>query len=116
MWWLLGSLGLLSIEVSYLPQIVRLHRLKRADEVSLFFPSLNGLGRLFALAYSLHSHQPVFVAGFLAGLMLRCTLLVQVIYYRYVLPARAERARVPVRALMPVRVPVRLVAEAEAAE
>ena len=73
---------MIAIEASYVPQIARLFRLKRADDVSLFFPSLNALGRVLALTYSVLSHQPVFVAGFILGLCLRTTLLVQVIWYR----------------------------------
>ncbi len=82
MWWFLGSLGIVAIEASYVPQIARLFRIKRADDVSLFFPSLNAAGRVLALAYSVLSHQPVFVVGFMVGLVLRLTLLAQVIWYR----------------------------------
>lgn len=82
MWWFLGSLGIVAIEASYVPQIVRLFRLRRADDVSVFFPSLNATGRVLALAYSILSHQPVFVVGFMVGLVLRCTLLAQVVWYR----------------------------------
>ncbi len=92
MWWLLGSLGIVAIEASYLPQIFRLYRLRRADDVSIFFPSLNALGRVLALSYSLLSHQPVFVVGFTIGLVLRCTLLTQVLYYRSLAAPERQRA------------------------
>ncbi len=78
----LGSAGFLAIEASYVPQIARLHRLKRADEVSYFFPSLNLLGRVLALSYSLSAHDGVFVSGFVLGITLRAILLAQVFAYR----------------------------------
>lgn len=97
MWWFLGSLGMIAIEASYIPQIARLFRLRRADDVSLFFPSLNALGRVLALTYSVLSHQPVFVVGFIVGLVLRCTLLAQVVWYRKLaLRGGVEQAAAPV--------------------
>jgi len=78
----IGTAGIVAIEGSYLPQIFRLFRLKRAEELSLFFPALNLAGRLLALTYSLLTHDTVFTFGFFFGAMLRLTLLLQVIWYR----------------------------------
>jgi uncharacterized protein with PQ loop repeat len=78
----IGTLGIIAIEGSYLPQIVRLFRLKRAEELSLLFPGLNLAGRLLALTYSILTNDHVFIVGFLFGSMLRLTLLVQVAWYR----------------------------------
>ncbi|HEY1954554.1 MAG TPA: PQ-loop repeat-containing protein [Polyangiaceae bacterium] len=80
-WWL-GSAGFLAIEASYVPQIARLFRLKRADEVSYFFPALNLIGRVLALVYSMSEHNTVFVSGFVLGISLRVVLLAQVFWYR----------------------------------
>jgi len=80
--WVLGTIGLLAIEGSYLPQIVRLFRLRRADDVSVFFPALNLLGRLFALMYALSKHENGFSMGLIIGMALRMTLLLQVLWYR----------------------------------
>lgn len=93
--WLLGSVGLLAIEGSYLPQIARLYRLKRSEDVSLFFPALNLLGRVFALVYSASKGEHVFVAGLLLGIALRAALLAQVLWYR--LRARRHYAALEVR-------------------
>jgi lipid-A-disaccharide synthase-like uncharacterized protein len=82
-WWFLGTAGLVAIEGSYLPQILRLHRLKRADDVSLFFPALNLAGRLLALSYALITQEHVFTVGLIVGVVLRATLLGQVVRYRY---------------------------------
>ncbi len=79
---LVGALGMFAIEASYVPQIVRLHRIKHADDVSYFFPTLNAAGRVLALLYAVASNNEVFVAGFLVGIALRLTLLVQVAWYR----------------------------------
>ena len=90
LWWL-GSAGFLAIEASYVPQIARLHRLKRAEEVSYLFPSLNALGRILALTYSLSEHDDVFVSGFLLGIALRAILLGQVFWYRRSPAPRSSR-------------------------
>ncbi len=87
-----GSLGLLAIEGSYVPQILRLHRLKRSDELSYFFPALNAVGRCLALAFAVSQGQHVFVAGFLLGILLRLTLLVQIALYRKQQPRAASEA------------------------
>ncbi len=80
--WILGTLGILAIEGSYLPQIARLFRLKRADDVSVFFPALNLVGRLFALMYSVSQHANGFSVGLMIGISLRGVLLTQVLWYR----------------------------------
>ena len=80
--WLLGSAGLIAMEVSYLPQIARLFRLKRADELSYSFPALNLAGRLCAFAYSVAVGNNIFTVGFFVGSVLRLTLLVQIMMYR----------------------------------
>jgi uncharacterized protein with PQ loop repeat len=81
-WWI-GTLGIVAIEASYLPQIFRLQRLKRAEDISLFFPSLNLAGRILALTYSMMSSEQVFTIGFFIGALLRLTLLIQVAWYRH---------------------------------
>ena len=78
----IGALGMVAIEGSYLPQIARLHRIKHAGDVSYFFPALNMAGRILALIYALTSGNDVFVAGFIVGIALRLTLLGQVAWYR----------------------------------
>ena len=81
LWWI-GSAGIVAIEASYLPQIARLYRRKHADDVSIFFPGLNVTGRVLALIYSLVTHDTVFIAGFIVGILLRLVLLSQVAWYR----------------------------------
>ena len=73
-WWL-GSAGIAAIEGSYVPQILRLFRLKRAEEVSYLFPLLNAGGRVLALLYALSHGESVFVGGFFLGIVLRLVLL-----------------------------------------
>ena len=83
---LVGSLGIGLIEASYVSQLVRLYRIKHADEISLLFPLLNFLGRLCALVYAMNIGSGVFILGFAIGLTLRGTLMGQVIYYRWIRP------------------------------
>jgi uncharacterized protein with PQ loop repeat len=77
-----GTAGIVAMEGSYLPQIIRLFRLKRSEELSLFFPAMNLGGRLLALTYSLLTKDHVFTVGFFLGSLLRLTLLIQVAMYR----------------------------------
>jgi|SRR5580692_2590855 lipid-A-disaccharide synthase-like uncharacterized protein len=93
----LGTVAMLCIEGSYVPQIVRLFRLKHADDVSVFFPALNLFGRGLAVIYSLRQDQPVFVLGFALGMLLRAILLSQVLYYRWKQgsPVLSMRPRAP---------------------
>jgi uncharacterized protein with PQ loop repeat len=88
---LLGTAGVLAIELSYVPQIVRLFRMKSAEEVSYLFPGLNLLGRLLALTYSLIVSNPVFTFGFFVGATMRLLLLLQVAWYRRVFRTRTRR-------------------------
>ena len=77
------------IELSYLSQVRRLWVLKHADDISYFFPTLNLTGRVLAFSYAIHLGEGVFGAGFLLGIVVRTTLLIQVFYYR----RRAQRPR-----------------------
>lgn len=81
-YWLLGSLGFVAIEASYVPQLLRVFRRKHADDISLLFPGLNFAGRVAAFGYSLHLADVILIVGFVFGLMLRGALLFQVAYYR----------------------------------
>lgn len=86
---LLGSVGIVAMEASYVPQLWRLYRVGHADEVSLLLPGLSLGGRLCAIAYAYSQGQTVFVLGFVVGVLLRGGLLLQVAYYR----ARSARLR-----------------------
>ena len=95
-WAIVGTIGMWCIEGSYLPQLLRLYRLKEARDVSMLFPALNLVGRMFALAYTIHLGEQVLVVGFMLGCLMRATLLWQVVYYRWFYPrAGAELALSP---------------------
>lgn len=81
--WMLGTAGVIAIEGSYAPQLLRLYRLKRADEISYLFPGLNFCGRVLALSYSMLVSNSVFTGGFILGCTLRLALLAQVYWYRH---------------------------------
>lgn len=78
----LPVVGLYIVEASYLPQLWRLYRLKRADEFSVLFPFLNIFGRACGVVCSLMLHQSIFGWFFTFGIVLRSCLLLQVVYYR----------------------------------
>ncbi|MEM1348291.1 MAG: PQ-loop domain-containing transporter, partial [Myxococcota bacterium] len=67
LWDVVGGLGMACIEASYATQIMRLHKRKEADDISLFFPGLNLLGRILAMVASYNLGASVFVVGFFAG-------------------------------------------------
>jgi len=86
--WFVGTLGIIAMEASYVPQIVRLWRRGQAHDLSVFFPGLNVLGRTFAVVYAALNHELVFGAGFLFGIFIRGSLLAQVVALK--LRARRE--------------------------
>lgn len=83
----IGTLGVIAVETSYVPQIVRLHKLKQAEELSFFFPVLNLLGRALALTYAFANHESVFSKGLVIGITLRAIFFAQVVHYRRRSPA-----------------------------
>ena len=101
LWSIVGALGIALIELSYVPQINRLFRLKQADDISLLFPALNLSGRVLALIYALGVAEDVFALGFIVGIVLRGTLMFQVIWYRY-LKAWTARNDASVSQMLPV--------------
>ncbi|TNE45928.1 MAG: PQ-loop repeat-containing protein [Deltaproteobacteria bacterium] len=94
-WQLIGALAMLCIEASYVPQIVKLYRDKNAEDFSIFFPLLNGTGRVFGLIYTGFNGDIVLALGFLLGIALRLTLLFQVWYYKRVKQQQHEAALTP---------------------
>jgi len=80
------------IECAYIPQLLRLLRLKEANAISLFFPTLSVLGRLLAIAYMAHRGENIFAVGICVGVVLRGAFLSQVAYYKW-RQWRAERLR-----------------------
>jgi hypothetical protein len=71
------------IECAYIPQLLRLLRLKDANAISLFFPTLSVLGRLLAIAYMAHQDENIFAVGICVGVVLRGAFLGQVAYYKW---------------------------------
>lgn len=72
---------MVAIEASYVPQILRLWRVKEASEVSVLFPALNLFGRLCAVSYALHLGDTILAVGFMVGIVLRATFFAQVVLY-----------------------------------
>ncbi len=83
MWQWVATVAMWLMEGSYLPQLIRLYRVKEAEEFALLFPLLNVTGRFLLMLYSHSRGEYVLAWGFLGGLMLRVTLLLQVLYYRW---------------------------------
>ncbi|MBI5396200.1 MAG: hypothetical protein HZA91_12965 [Verrucomicrobia bacterium] len=71
------------IECAYIPQLLRLLRLKEANAISLFFPMLSVAGRLLAIGYMAHKGENIFAVGICIGVLLRGMFLAQVGYYKW---------------------------------
>lgn len=71
------------IELAYLPQLARLVKLKEANAISLLFPALSVVGRLFAIAYMVHKGENIFATGICVGVFLRGSFLGLVAYYKW---------------------------------
>jgi len=83
LWSWLVVVAMSLIEGSYAPQVVRLYRVKKSDEISLLFPLCNLSGRLLVMLYSAAAGERVLAFGFMVGVALRTVLLGQVLYYRW---------------------------------
>ena len=78
---ILTTVGVLATELSYLPQIILLHKRKKCKSISLSFVVLNILGRICIAITSFH-YDPILSVGFITGSVLRIVLICQVLYYR----------------------------------
>ena len=83
MWSWLIVVAMWLMEGSYAPQVIRLHRVKESDEISLLFPLSNLTGRLLVMLYSAAVGEKVLALGFFVGIALRTVFLCQVLYYRW---------------------------------
>lgn len=92
---ILSVVGLYVVELSYVPQLWRLYKLKKADEFSYYFPFMNIFGRMCGVIVAMNSHQNIFGWFFLVGIALRTGFLLEVTYYRRFY--RPDRRRVAPR-------------------
>lgn len=83
LWSAAQFLGPALVESSYVPQIVRLYRLKHAEEISLLWPSLNLAGRAVNIVITWHAGLMFFSMAVVFGLILRGAFFGQVLYYRW---------------------------------
>jgi MtN3 and saliva related transmembrane protein len=60
---LIGLVGVLFVELSILPQIVKTYRTKKASDISLMYLTLLLLGLLLLLLYSIIIYDVVFILG-----------------------------------------------------
>ncbi|MER3474878.1 MAG: hypothetical protein C4335_12845 [Armatimonadota bacterium] len=64
MWQWVAVLAMWLMEGSYLPQLIRLYRVKEAEEFALLFPLLNVTGRFLVMLYSHARGEDVLALGF----------------------------------------------------
>jgi len=80
---ILGFIGAACINISFIPQIWRLYRLKSAREISLPFTILMVVGGLFWLTYGIVSGLPsVIIANIVATVLSAMMLTAKIIYGR----------------------------------
>src|SRR5258706_13719835 len=82
LWQVVAVAAFWLVECSYLPQLYRLYQRKTADEISVLFPTMNLVGRLLLVGYSLHAGTAVLALGFMFGVLVRAVFLGEVTYYR----------------------------------
>lgn len=82
-WEVTAFFGCAAVETCYVPQLARLYKMKDAQEISLFFPSLNVIGRTITVVCLTHVGQNIFAFWIMIGLLLRFMFLAQVVYYRW---------------------------------
>lgn len=83
LWCALQFLGPALVESSYIPQIVRLYRIKHAEEISVLWPSLNLAGRAVNIVITWYAGLTFFSMAVVFGLILRASFFTQVLYYRW---------------------------------
>lgn len=91
-WPFVALAGTAIIEGAYIPQLLRLLKLKEAHAISLLFPAMSVVGRLLAIVYMAHKGESIFATGICLGALLRGTFLIQVAYYKW-RNIRGERLR-----------------------
>jgi uncharacterized protein with PQ loop repeat len=82
MWSLIAGVGMWLMELSYVPQLFRMWKIKDARGISVLFPSLNIVGRFLAMLYTWHAGELVLATGFMVGWTLRVMFLSQIVYYQ----------------------------------
>lgn len=83
MWQWVVFVGILLVESSYVPQLIRLNRVKTTGEISFWFPFMNLVGRLIVMVYSFWIQQQVLGFGILLGIIFRTVFFVQVFWYKF---------------------------------
>lgn len=83
MWQWVVFVGILLVESSYVPQLIRLYRVKTTAEISFWFPFMNLVGRLIVMVCSFWIQQQVLGFGVLLGIIFRTVFFVQVFYYKF---------------------------------
>jgi len=76
-----GYLGATFINISFIPQVWRLYRLKSAREISLPFVILITMGGLFWLTYGLILSLPAVIIGNIVALVLNALLIIAKLAY-----------------------------------
>lgn len=70
------------VELAPLPQIYKLNKIRKADQMSVGFAVALALGRLMGLPYAFDKGAAVIGWGLLVGAVLRIILLLQMLHYR----------------------------------
>ena len=76
-----GYIGAALINISFIPQIWRLYRLKSAREISLPFTLLITIGGLFWLAYGVVLSLPAVIIGNVVALVIDALLIIAKLAY-----------------------------------
>jgi len=78
---ILMYIGIAFSELSYIPQIWKLHKKKKAKQISLYFPVMNIVGRL-CIAIATFDINIILSMGFVIGTLLTIIFTWQVVHYK----------------------------------
>lgn len=85
---LIGSIAAVCTTAAFVPQVIRVWRLKRADEISLITFLVLSIGSLVWLTYGLFiSSLPVIAANGVTFILVLAILILKVTWDRKALPA-----------------------------
>jgi len=85
---LIGSIAAVCTTAAFVPQVIRVWRLKRADEISLMTFLVLSIGSLVWLTYGLFiSSLPVIAANGVTFILVLAILILKVTWDRKALPA-----------------------------
>jgi len=81
-WHICGIFGMLLIQGSYVPQLLRTYKTKDVNGLSAGFISMIMIGCFFYLLYAISIHDPIYIASNTITILADITLLIMIYMYK----------------------------------